>query len=183
MVEKRKWKQIINNIVVIFLILFYWVWLFLVTPQATDHNTVELQKTISDVQIFYASHRGTDQLLLFCENECYLLDTGLRNQEKTLNLANRIKDKPATVTVWEHIPKNFFDTLKVGSFSVKQVVDFRVNGETYWNIEDHNVYQSRERTAGIIGGLFVTVVALAVLYLLYAGKSRKFLLKILRKGK
>ena len=176
-------KKIFKNSVIIFLILFYWVWLLLVTPPATDRNTVELQKTITDVQIFRASHRGTDQLLLFCENECYLLDTGLRNEEKTLDLANKIKDKFATVMVWEHIPKTLFDALKVGSLSVKQVVDFRVNGETYWNIEDHNVYQSRERTAGMIGGLLVTVVALAVLYLLNMSEIKKFLLKFSRKGK
>ena len=52
--EKRKMKKIFKNSVIIFLILFYWVWLLLVTPPATDHNTVELQKTITDVQIFRA---------------------------------------------------------------------------------------------------------------------------------
>ena len=121
---------------------------------------------ISDVEIIKAYHRGTDKLLLFIENECYLLDTGMRSEDRTLNLAKEIKncDRPVELTVWEHIPKSLSDMLNTSSVSVKQIVDLRTEAETYFDIEDHNAYQRREKLSGLFGGLWVIAIVLVFLY-------------------
>lgn len=167
MKKRRKNKVLMRiSLVATILGLFYWVWMFYVTQPATDSNTYHRSETITDVELQLAHHRGSDKLYLISADYCYLLDTGWRNREKTSQLAESIlsSGESVSITIWEHIPKQVFD-IYGKSFKVYQAVDVISGEDTYWDVVVHNDYQRTERISGIIAGIFLSVVVVALHFL------------------
>jgi len=173
---KKIWKnsrvKLIGTFVTL-LMLFYWAWLFYMTQSATEANTYKRCETIIDVEIRLASHRGSDKLYIISQNQCYMLDTGWRNKDKSYELAENLifGGQDCTITIWKHIPKSLFD-IRENSVQVYQVVDLRNDSVIYWDIESHNNYQKTERIAGIIAGAFFSVLAVAFVILCLLSRSR-----------
>lgn len=142
-----------------FLIVFYWLWLFYVTQQATELNTYTYSEKILSIEISPAFHRGNDKLYIQTSNHYCMLDTGWRNMNKSNELATIIllNDQNSIIRLWKRIPKNFAEINKNG-LEVWQVVDIRINESTYWDILDHNDFQKSERISGIVIGIFLSFV-------------------------
>ena len=157
------------------LVMFYWAWLFYMTEPATGANTYKCCETIIDVEIHLASHRGSDKLYIMSPNHCYMLNIGWRNENKSYELAENILsgDQNYTITVWKHISKSLFD-IRGNSVQVHQVADMRNDGDIYWNIEDHNNFQKSERIAGVIAGIFLSVITVIFDILLAVGTRGRF---------
>ena len=157
------------------LVLFWWIWLFCVTPTANSVNTYDCQMESITVEAKFAAHRGTDKLYISTENgTTYMLDTMWRNDNKTKGLAERIQsaEMPITMTVWEHYPKWIFDSPDT-LWNVKQVVNLSNRDNVYWEIEEHNKYQKSERFLGIVIGVFFTVVVCLFDFLVWVSHKKR----------
>lgn len=168
------------------LILFYWVWMLYITQSAAPSNTYEWQESVQSIEVQPAYHRGTDKAYIVTQNHCYMLDLGWRDAARSYELAQAIRtsSEAVTMTVWEHVPKYFFD-FRVGIGAVHQIVDLRDDTNIYWNIEKHNDYQRRERIAGSMAGVFLLLVVVGLDYFVWYKMGIKFdvLFCMKRKGK
>lgn len=156
---KKHANLTLTSILTTLLVLFYWVWLFYMTQSATPSNTYQSQEIICEVKIKPAYHRGKDKLYIFTQDNCYMLDTGWRNEDSSHQLAEYIlsSDEAITVTFWEHFPKRLLDSNN-DTNKVQQVVDLRNDCNVYWDLSEHNNYQQRERISGIIAGFFISII-------------------------
>ena len=165
----HKHKRIIAGSVVSFVaISLLWAWLIYITQPASPHNSYQCNEYIEAVEVFFAYHRGTDKVLVCTNNGSYLLDTGWRNQQKTISLANQLQSitKNVKITIWEHVPKHISNPT-TSLFWEKQVVDIRTDTTVYWSISAHNTYQHRERISAIILGSGLTIIVLVVLSVIW----------------
>lgn len=166
--KKRKLvKTILIAIVFTLLVLFYWVCMFYVTQSATQSNTYKCSEKIVDVEIKYAHHRGNDKLYIITEkNDVYMLNMGWRNENKSYELAKKIlySNKNCTLTVWKRFGIDLFSIFGLGEINLQlcKVVDLRNDTDIYWDIENHNSFQKSERVFGIIGGVFLSIIAIGI---------------------
>lgn len=173
--QKTKLKLCWICLLSVLSLLLYWVWLLNVTQSATSNNTYQCQESEYAVEIRLAYHRGSDKLFILTQNGRYMLDTGWANENKTNELAERLRaaNQPVTLTVWEHFPKWIFD-LDAGSFKVRQIVDIRNNSNVFWDIDEHNSYQQNERISGmVVGVVFSPIIMLFVFINWIATKRRR----------
>jgi len=164
MKEKQKSnKPILIVVFLTLLVLFYWSWMFYMTQRATEVNTYSCCEKIIDVKINFAHHRGNDKLYIITENHSYMLDTGWRNENKSYKLSKNIlsTNQNCTLTVWRHFPKSLFD-FKKSNVHLYQVVDLRNDTDIYWDITNHNSIQKKERTFGILGGIFLSIIVISI---------------------
>ena len=149
---------VLTGVFLTFLVVLFWVWLFYVTQPATESNTYKIDEKIEDIEIRFASHRGSDKLYLLSQNHCYMLDTGWSNKDKTNELASAIlSSDDFMVTVWKHLPKSLFE-MKGNSVYVYQVVDLRNNRNIYWDITTHNIFQRSERIVGTVIAILLSII-------------------------
>lgn len=174
------------SIVATVFILLYWVWMLYITQSAAPPNTYKQQELIQSIEVQTAYHRGTDKAYIITQNNCYIMDLGWRDATRSYEFAQAIQtsSEAVTMTIWEHVPKYFFD-LRVGIGAVQQIVDLRDDSTIYWNIEKHNDYQQRERIAGSIAGVFLLLFVVVLDYFIWHKMGIKFdsLFCMKRKGK
>ena len=156
------WAALIAKVsFVVVIVLIYWLWLFAVTPAATEDNTYTRQEMIVDVEVHLDTNRGTDKLVIHTDKNSYLLDLQSSSDEYAKKFASvlRSTDSKMTLTIWEHFPKSLLNPPIKQFLQKKQVVDIRCGEDVYWDVSDHNAYLKRERTAGIIaGGIFSSII-------------------------
>lgn len=160
----KKQYMVLKKILLIGLILCYWVWLFYTTQPASENNTYKQDILISDIKISFAHHRGNDRIIIFTDDDFYLLRMNWRNEQKTNNLVERLlsENNVYSITVWKHLPTRFSELIKC-KFKVFQIADIRTDSDIYFNITDYNDFQSEERVYGILGGFFLLFCTLVFL--------------------
>ena len=156
-----------------FLVVFFWAWLFYVTQPAKECNTYKTHEIIEDVEVRFASHRGSDKLYLLSQDHCYMLDTGWINKDKTNELVTSIlSSEDFTITVWRHLPKSLLE-IKGNSVYVYQVTDLRSYRNIYWDITTHNAFQRSERVAGIAIAILLSLIITVFDVFVFLGTKRR----------
>lgn len=172
---------VLTGVFLTFLVAFFWAWLFYVTQPATECNTYKTHEIIEDIEIRFASHRGSDKLYFLSRNHCYMLDTGWSNKDKTNELAKSIlPSKEFTVTVWKHLPKSILDT-KGKSVYVYQVTDLRSYQTIYWDITTHNAFQKSERMVGIAIAILLSLIIAVFDVFVFLGTNRQITARKIRR--
>ncbi|MBE6808616.1 MAG: hypothetical protein E7524_04005 [Ruminococcaceae bacterium] len=173
--KRNNTKIIYGCILTLLIIVIYWLWLFYTTQLSTVSNTYECKKSITNVKVHLAAHRGTDKLFIYTNENSYILETGWRNEDKTQKLAKQLLSIKEEVifTVQKYIPKSIFDYNFKFDVS-EQIIDMRNNAQIYYDILDYNSFQRRERTSGIIfGAVFSPIVFTFVIFILLFLKNQR----------